>query len=275
MSDTLFADVSEFQIPVDDRYPYRFISIRANDGDHRDAHLAHNLDWCRRAADSGRITGFIVYVVWEANWAETVNTLQASVGTPHPRMAVMIDVESWDGRYTTDCSAGINAAREAVICWLGGNRKRVIGYGNAGDLRRLWPDRGDCRVVLADYGHNPDFPGKIAHQFASDFATAPFGRCDINSADGFSPEEFAAALGLGGPEPAGSGHTSMSSNATPTTPAPVIVQSYSVRPGDTLTAICGRFPQAWITPDSVARINGINPSLISVGQVLHIGGWPN
>lgn len=52
-----------------------------------------------------------------------------------------------------------------------------------------------------------------------------------------------------------------------------IVAKYIVRKGDTLTAICHRYPQAWITPASVQRINGIsNPNHLVIGQLLRIGG---
>jgi hypothetical protein len=83
-----------------------------------------------------------------------------------------------------------------VISWLGGNRKRVIGYGNAGDLNSLWPSRGDAKLILANYSANPDFPAKIGHQFADNYNVPPFGPCDINSADGLNPSQLAEALGL-------------------------------------------------------------------------------
>ena len=35
LTDTLYADVSEWQRPVDDSYPYRVIAIRSNDGTYR------------------------------------------------------------------------------------------------------------------------------------------------------------------------------------------------------------------------------------------------
>jgi hypothetical protein len=34
--DTLFADVSEFQVPVNDSYPYRVLSVRVCDGTYQD-----------------------------------------------------------------------------------------------------------------------------------------------------------------------------------------------------------------------------------------------
>ena len=203
MTDTKYADVSEFQVGVTDVYPYRFIAIRSNDGTYRDGHFAANVAWCKHAVDTGKLDGFIVYFVWEPNWQDTVQTFTAMVGKPHPSMAVMIDVESWGGRITGDQSAGINACATAVEKWLrrhGATRrqahKRVIGYANAGDFAALWPRRGNRSVVLANYSANPAFPHKIAHQYANNEPTPPFGPCDINSADGLSPEQFAAALGL-------------------------------------------------------------------------------
>lgn len=201
MTDTLFADVSEFNPQVTDVYPYQFFSFRSNDGTYRDHHFTLNLAWAKHAADTGRLAGFLVYFVWEPNWQDTVATFKAMVGTPHPKMAVMLDVESWSGKIRGNQSAGINAAREALIAWLHGNRRRVIGYANAGDFAALWPSRGDARVVLANYSANPAFPGKIAHQFSSSYPVPPFGKCDINSADGLSPTQFAAALGIGVPAP--------------------------------------------------------------------------
>lgn len=206
MTDTLFADVSEFQTYVSDAYPYEIFSFRSNDGTYRDKKFFHNYAWAKSAADRGKIDAFLVYLVWEPNWQQTIQTFFSMVGTPHPKMVVMIDVESWGGRISGNQSAGINAAREAIIKWLGGNRDRVIGYGNQGDLNSLWPTRGDAHVVLAAYGSNPGFSGKIAHQFADNFNTAPFGPCDINSADGVTPEQFAGILGLGvHPHPAPAG----------------------------------------------------------------------
>lgn len=200
---TLFTDVSEFQrSPYSNAYPYQFASFRANDGTYVDHKAAANLAWCKAAADAGRIAGFIVYVVYRPNWQETLATLKLVVGTPHPKMAVMIDVESWGGQITGNQSVSINAMREAIISWLGANRKRCTGYANAGDFAALWPTRGDTKVILANYSSNPAFPNKIAHQYTSSANVAPFGSpVDLNSADGLTPAQFAASLGLVTPVP--------------------------------------------------------------------------
>ncbi|MFL0240758.1 M23 family metallopeptidase [Mycobacterium sp. SMC-17] len=206
LTDTIYADVSEHQVAVDDSYPYRVIAIRSNDGDYRDLNWDQNYDWCRRKCDEGALDFFIVYFVWYPNWEVGVATIKDMVSEPHPRMAVMIDVESWEGKITGDQSEGLNAAYWNLAQWLGDPR-RVIGYGTAGDLNSLWPDRpGGLGIVLAAWGFNPDYPGKIAHQYTDNHGygngdslpngSLPFGPCDMNSADGRNPAEFAAACGI-------------------------------------------------------------------------------
>src|SRR4051812_5095298 len=163
--DTIYADVSEWQVPVDDSYPHRVLCIRSNDGNHRDRNWKTNYPWCQRRCDAGELEFFIVYFVWRRNWRQTVDTLKDMVGRPHPRMAVMIDVESWGRQITGDQSDGINGAYWAIAEWLGEPR-RVIGYGNVSDLNRLWPAKPDgIRLVVAAYGANPAYPGKVAHQY--------------------------------------------------------------------------------------------------------------
>ena len=202
--DTLYADVSEWQNPVDDRYPYRVLCIRSNDGTHRDEKWAANYAWAKKACDDGRLAFFIVYFVWRPNWREAVATHRDLVGEPHPKMVTMLDVESWSGQIRGDQSDGINAAFDQLADWLG-DRRRVIGYGNVGDLNALWPRKpAGVRLVVAGYGSNPPYPGKIAHQYTDGQGyggglpegAPPFGNCDMNSADGYTATQFATALGI-------------------------------------------------------------------------------
>jgi hypothetical protein len=118
----------------------------------------------------------------------------------------MIDVESWGGQIRGDQSGSINNLYQGAGSWLGDCR-RVIGYGNVGDLNGLWPHKPPgIRLVIAAYGSNPDYPGKLGHQF-TDGATAdhlfvpPFGYADVNSADGYDVDAFCAAIGLSGGTP--------------------------------------------------------------------------
>jgi hypothetical protein len=86
---------------------------------------------------------------------------------------------------------------------------RVIGYANSGDFATMWPSRpAGLRVIGAGYGVNPNLPGQIGHQYTNGQVGAsppqlpsgcpPFGNCDMNSADGLSPQQLAAACGIGG-----------------------------------------------------------------------------
>jgi hypothetical protein len=211
MADTLWADISQFQVDVNDAYPYRALSFRSNDGTYRDPHFVANKAWCDSAIARGRLDFYIVYVVYEPDNEAWARTAISEIGKPSSRLVVMIDLESWGGRISGDHSADINAGRTLLAQWLGSS-PRVIGYGNAGDLDRIWPNRGNARIVLANYSGDPAFPGKIAHQYTSQATVAPFGHpVDMNCADGLSMPALMAALGLTNPSP---------NNVGPVTPFP-------------------------------------------------------
>lgn len=270
MVDTLYADVSEFQDDVDDRYALPFLAFRSNDGSYRDHHFASNLKWSKAKTDVGRLVGFMVYAVWERDWLATTQTCQAMIGVPHRQMAIMIDVERWGSRYSLDQSAGINAMREMLIAWLGKSmsrldrlrklhRKRVVVYGNAYDLALMYPQakRGDAKIVLANYSANLPFPNKLAHQFSDKYPVPPFGPCDINSADGLSPKQFAAALGL------------VPASAPVVRPKPKPKATYYVvRAGDTLGQIAARHGTTWAKLQKLNKIK--NANRIYVGQHLRV-----
>ncbi|MFF4027014.1 LGFP repeat-containing protein [Nocardia elegans] len=207
MTDTLFADVSYFQPVVNDSYPHAVLSFRACDGTFRDDNFAENYQWAVNAVNSGKLEFFIVYAYWRSNWADTAQTMIDMVnaaGGPHPKMVAMIDVES-GGNPGGDQSHGINSMYWKLADWLG-NPKRVIGYANTPDFYSMWPTRPDgLRVVAAGYGSLPSLPGQIAHQYTDGQGyggglpegAPPFGNCDMNSANGLSPQDFAAACGIG------------------------------------------------------------------------------
>ncbi len=83
---------------VNDTYPYPVLCVRSNDDTYCDRCWVNNGSWCLTNVDSGRLAFFIVNFVRRPNWQETVDTFKSPVRGPHPRMAVMIDVESWDGQ---------------------------------------------------------------------------------------------------------------------------------------------------------------------------------
>jgi hypothetical protein len=114
----------------------------------------------------------------------------------------------------------LNNAYQAVADWLG-DRRRVIGYGNRGDLNSLWPSKpAGLRIVLAAYGSNPGYPGKVAHQYTNGEGYGrglpegcpPFGKCCMDSADGLTPEQYAAACGIGAAAESGPGATDVSTD---------------------------------------------------------------
>ncbi|MBI3691900.1 MAG: hypothetical protein HY239_14945, partial [Mycolicibacterium aromaticivorans] len=51
MADTLYADVSEWQVGVNDTYPYPVLCIRSNDGTYRDRRWVNNYGWCLSNVD--------------------------------------------------------------------------------------------------------------------------------------------------------------------------------------------------------------------------------
>ncbi|ACC42291.1 conserved hypothetical bacteriophage protein [Mycobacterium marinum M] len=213
--DTLFADVSEWQVPVDDSYPYPVLSIRVSDGSYQDRNFARNYTWMRAALNSGKLTFGIVYTyvrpqTWQSN-AATVKQMIDAAGGLHPRIALMLDIES-GGNPPGDQSGGINAIYSALADYTG-DPARIIGYGNVSDLNGMWRTKPPgIRLIVAGYGRLPTYPGMVAHQYTDGQGYGgglpegcpPFGNCDMNAANGLTPAEFAAACGISGdlqPEP--------------------------------------------------------------------------
>jgi hypothetical protein len=206
MTDTLFADVSEFQVPVDDSYPYQVLSIRVCDGTYQDHNFADNYAWMRGALDSGRMAFGIVYTYARPNWLDNANTVRSMIdagGGLHPQVALMLDVES-GGNPPGDGSSWINDLYWNLADYAG-SPTRIIGYANAYDFSNMWRTRpAGLRVIGAGYGSNPSLPGQVAHQYTDGTGYSPnlpqrcppFGNCNMNSADGLTPQEFAAACGI-------------------------------------------------------------------------------
>jgi hypothetical protein len=182
---------------VTDAYPHPVLAIRSNDGTYRDRSFAKNLQWAKRALAGGRLHILIVYCVYRPNWEDTANTMIAMVGAPPTQLVAMIDVESWNGQITGDQSGKINSLYWRLAEWLG-DRRRVIGYGNRGDLNSLWPVKPQgIQLVVASYGGTaPKYPGMVAHQYGSDVACDPFGPCDANRADQHTLQTLLTTFGI-------------------------------------------------------------------------------
>lgn len=224
-TDTLFADVSEFQSAVDDTYPYKVLSIRVCDGTYQDHNFPQNYAWMRKALDSGQLTFGILYTyVRPSEWASNGQTMMAMIdanGGLHPRCALMLDVES-GGNPSGDQSIPINNLYNLLGQYAGGVA-RVIGYANAYDFSNMWRTKPPgVRVVGAGYGSNPNLPGQVAHQYTDGSGYSadlpqgcpPFGTCDMNSADGLDPDAFALACGIQPVTP--------DQPTTPSTPGPLM-----------------------------------------------------
>jgi hypothetical protein len=181
---TFWADVSQYQRPVDDTYPHRVFSFRTNSGDKLDTNAAANLAWGLRALADGRIDVLIPYYFFrpgQANcdlWREVVTV----DGKVHPRIVCMVDVEGANGSVRGDNSAEINDEIQRVQGWLGAGR--VIGYLNPKADPGLWPTRPNIPLVVPHYNGTPgqsyDFPNRFAHQYSDAVPCAPFGPCDAN-----------------------------------------------------------------------------------------------
>jgi hypothetical protein len=201
-------DVSEFQDAVSNAYTRDWLSFRVCDGTYHDHKVGTNLPWSKKAASSGRLTGFIGYCVYRPG-VDTFGTYKAIVGAPHPKHVAMIDVESWGGAIRGDHSAAITALANQLAAWLG-SKKRVIAYGNAGDLASIYPHRPSwLKVIVASYGPNrPSLPGMIGWQYTDGStrygvpagyprSSAPFGACDHNAFD-MTSAQLATTLGISG-----------------------------------------------------------------------------
>jgi hypothetical protein len=200
VTDTLWSDVSEFQVPASNAYPYHFICFRSNDGTYEDHHFVQNIAWARGAVHAGKLWGFMVYYFYRPG-VNGAGVLMSRVGKPDADMAVMIDVEGAGGQVSGNQSNAINAQHDQLGKWLG-NPSRVVGYGNTSDLNALWPSKPrGLRIVVAAYGSNPGYPGKFAHQFTDRQNTAPFGPSDFNSADGMSASDLQKMYGFTQPKP--------------------------------------------------------------------------
>jgi len=196
MVDTLWSDVSEFQVGVSNAYPHAFFALRSHDGHHNDAQFMHNVTWANQRVKSGKLWGYIVYYFYRPG-VDGAASLKSRIGPkPNPKMVAMIDVESAGGQVHGNQSEQINREYHELASWLG-DKRRVIGYGNVSDLNALWPHKPPgIRLIVAAYGSNPGYPGKFAHQFTDHANTPPFGPSDLNSADGMSAHDLQRMFGM-------------------------------------------------------------------------------
>lgn len=185
-------DVSEFQVPVNDTYPHRWLSFRVCDGSYLDHNAGANLAWAVYARKIGRLDGFTVYVVYRPGLNAAVLANLDALHVPTD-CVVMIDAETWGGQIIGNQSAGLNDLANKIRARQGGHPERVWGYANRGDYGSMWPTRPSwMRTVIASYGGTePSFPNKIGWQYTDGqysvpglpSSSPPFGKCDHNVFD--------------------------------------------------------------------------------------------
>ncbi|WP_051158848.1 hypothetical protein [Tsukamurella sp. 1534] len=210
-TDTLYADVSEWQPALPDKYPYRWVAIRSNDGTYRDRRFAENWDTVRRMLDDGRLVGAIVYAVVRPNWQDSLDVHIEMQGEDRPDVVTMADAESWGGQIVGDHSDAFNGFVRGASEWRGGTGTRItrcLGYLNPNDAG-IWQKLPDIPFVVPSYGAPPDFANApelgrryVIHQYTDgsgygDGLPEGYGRvrCDMNAANGRDPWQLGDVLG--------------------------------------------------------------------------------
>jgi len=108
---TVAVDCSEFQPPVNDTYPHRWITFRVCDGSYVDHNAAVNLAWCKRALAAGRLDGYGVYVVYRPGLNAKILGILDWLSVPAD-CTVMVDAETWGGQISGDQSPGFERPRD-------------------------------------------------------------------------------------------------------------------------------------------------------------------
>lgn len=163
MTDTFFADISSWQVPVNDSYPYPVLSFRVDFGGGIDPNARANWEFVR---DTPRMLVGIGYVVFKPGQGPAILArVKQFFGTPAPaKLVVMIDMESGSG-FAGPGNHSIEANRLAIglADWLG-STARVTGYANGGDWANNWPVRPPwLKRTVASYGTQD--PGAFQWQY--------------------------------------------------------------------------------------------------------------
>lgn len=224
MATTEWPDTSEHNgKPVDDSMPHSVNAYRATDGTYVDPLFSANDSWTRKAS---QLVFYIIYNVWPrsvgmTNWQQSFAMFRQTVGDSHrPRLVIMDDVETWSrAELRKDFSKELEAKRLAEVQYLNSLRpmwqrrfpfrilylsrdnRRVIGYGNRGDLLAQARNVRWQGIILADYSGAPTpktFNGwrVVGRQYTNNGPCQPWGHCDMNRAT-VGVYRLARQLGLG------------------------------------------------------------------------------
>lgn len=173
-SAVIWADIAEFQNPLDSSYPYPVISCRVDNGGRLDNHIGGN--WAH-AASNPKILIFIGYVVFiPGQLAGVMTRIKQVFGQRCPgKLVLRLDMESGaDFAGPGNHSAEANQWHAAFAAYLA-TAVREDGYANGGDWAGLWPSfPAGLKRALADYTSSLP-PGWYSYQYYGglDYPTPP------------------------------------------------------------------------------------------------------
>lgn len=187
----LWADISEYQTPVNSLYPYQQLTIRLDTGGRLDKHAQTNHTAWLKLKRTGFLSGYMVFIPGQS--AAILKRVQGAFGKQLEGIAPMVDVEAGKGfagpgNHSAEANDFVNELDSAT-----GNIAREIGYANSPDWGSCWPSRGHLQHrVVADYSATMQ-PGYWAQQYYGGLnyptptgfprACAPFGSwVDMNAA---------------------------------------------------------------------------------------------
>ena len=266
-------DVSKWQGEVNwqsvKRAGVAFAFARASYGSGEvDSHFAANWQGMKNA---GIPRGAYHFFVTADDATQQANLFIRTVGSLEDGdLPPVLDVEAQSGTGGNLVSS-VRTWLDLVEQKLG--RKPIIYTGPAFWNENLTSGFGSYPLWVAEYGVSSPKPvngwdGWTFWQYSETGAVEGVsGNTDLDYFNG-SPGDLAALTSSPAGESADSPAAANTVSPAVTPPTPSGTRTYTVQPGDTLSAIAGRYGT---TTDAISQANGIeNPNAISAGQVLAI-----
>lgn len=146
-----WADISEFQPPVDKTYPYATLAYRLDTGWRIDNHAKANHATSEKMKSIGARIGYVVFIPGQTK--AILQRLKNNFGNGDPGIAIMDDMESGkDFAGPGNHSIEANDFHDELAAWTNNDMNRQLGYANAYDWASLWKVRpAGMKRVLADY----------------------------------------------------------------------------------------------------------------------------
>lgn len=208
----VWTSTSYHQGPVDGSYPHAVVAIRAFDGAREDPVFRNSLTAAQKLVAVNRVLAVVVVFGYQpgdqvAAVRDLVSAVDETIGEVPAWLVSMVAVDrrALPSGVEVDQSYGLNQLYVLLASVLDADPRRVLGYGNARDLREVWVSRpSSMSTVVADFsGREPKFPNVLAWHYtngetvmsALPSSTSPFGRCDHLVAPRLTPAQFAEALG--------------------------------------------------------------------------------